>query len=108
MIGAMRVGNNYVINIGKSTPDWKNEFTSDSVFPADLVFDRENWFKDVNYMKYVKEEENVGIGGLNPGHYYMNEKFNIVVVSDADDDETLQTQLDALPHSDKFAKITIK
>ena len=108
MINSMRLGSNYVINIGSMTPDFKSQFTSDSIFPADKVFDREHWFEHDNYIKFVKEDENFGLGGLNPGHYYMAKDFNLVIVSDAEDEEDIQAQLDAIPHSDKFEKITIQ
>lgn len=71
------------------------------------MFDREWWRVHENYMKFVKDEENVGIGGLNPGHYYMNEKFNIVLVSSQKDDERLKEVMASIPHIEDFMKITI-
>ena len=32
-------------------------------------------------MRYVREEENHGIAGLNPGHYYRNPDFCMVMRS---------------------------
>ena len=68
-VASQRTGDNLLVDLGKTKPDFRTDYTSQEVFPADLVFNRTEWLKEENYIRYVKEEENYSIGGLNPGFY---------------------------------------
>ena len=57
-------------------------------------------------MKIVREHENHGLGGINPGHYYHNEKFSMTFCCSGDDEE-LTELVSLIPHSDKMRKIII-
>ena len=46
--------------------------------------------KEENYLKFVRESENHGIGGLNPGHYNRSPDFGMVIRSAATEEETIQ------------------
>uniref|UniRef100_A0A7S3X935 Uncharacterized protein n=1 Tax=Strombidinopsis acuminata TaxID=141414 RepID=A0A7S3X935_9SPIT len=105
-VGTTRTGNNYVFNIGKSVVDFKEMFNEKDVFPADKIFDREEWNKEENYMKIVKEEENVDLSGYK-GQYVKSDTFHVVIIAAKSDEETLQKQMAAIPHIEKFRKIEI-
>ena len=94
--------------IDKMTPDWVNNFNIPGTFEPELAFNREEFFKRDNYIKFVKEEENHGIGGLNPGHYHMSEDFTLTICSQAGSEEDVVNQLAKLPHADKMKKIIIE
>ena len=51
-----------------------------------------------NYLPYVREEENHGIGGMNPGHYHRSDNFVCVVRSGATTEEEVNDQIRDLPN----------
>ena len=56
-------------------------------------------------MKIVKDSENHGPGGLNPGYgYNMNDKFSMQFCYSGDNAAEL---LAAIPHSDQMRKVII-
>ena len=71
-------------------PDIRGEWNQDDIFKPDLVFNREKWLMKENYIKYVKQEENYGIGGLNPGHYYANENWSLTLRTTLQKEEQVQ------------------
>ena len=75
LVNAMRNGEDTLIDLDKTAPDFNGEMTSSDVFDAALVFNYEEWAKEENYIRFVKENENHGIGGLNPGHYIRSPDF---------------------------------
>ena len=70
-----------MIDIAQQNPYWTTDYAVKGVFDPFLTFNRSEWFKEENYMKFVKEEENHGIGGLNPGSYKLNESFCLTICS---------------------------
>ena len=42
-----------MIDLDKLAPDFFVEYTNDDIFPAELVFNRTEWIKEENYMRYV-------------------------------------------------------
>ena len=100
LVVGQRTGDNVLFDIGKLKPKW-DEFTVNGVFEPNLTFNRTEWFKEENYIKFVKEEENHSIGGLNPGMYRLiEEEFKLNICSSATDEETVLEQLKNIPNSD--------
>ena len=107
LVVGQRSGDKVMIALGKTAPKW-DEIHTEGVFHPQLVFDRTEWFKEENYIKFVKEEENHSVGGLNPGMYrLMDETFSLTVCSQADSEEEVLKQVAALPHADKFKLMVI-
>ena len=75
----MRSGDRLLIDFDAMIPNLKDEWNHDDIFKPDLVFDRAEWLKKENYIKYVKKEENYCIGGLNPGHYFAMDNWSMTL-----------------------------
>ena len=71
-----------------------------NVFHPDLVFNRAEWTKKDNYIKFVKESENHGIGGINPGHYFAAEDWNLGIRVAHEDAAVVAAIFDKLPNKD--------
>ena len=104
----MCVGDNLLVDCDKLAVDFKTKFNDESVLDTSLFFDFEEGRKEANYMKIVKESEKHGPGGLNPGHFLMNEKFSMTFGTQISDPADLQKLLDNIPGSDKMRKIIIQ
>ena len=64
---------------------------------------------EANFMPYVREEENCGIGGVNPGiGYCRNEKFGCAIRSDVETEEVLAEQVALIPHFENFMKVVVE
>ena len=63
-IAAMKSGDKVLFDFADSTPDMQNEWTDDVIFKSDLVFNRQEWYKLENYMKYVRNDESYAKGGV--------------------------------------------
>ena len=74
LVYSMRLGDTFVMNIDNLALDFKNKWTDDEVFPMELISDFDDWRESENYMKIVKEEENVDLIG-NKKCYQMAETF---------------------------------
>ena len=103
-VSAMRNGDNLCIDMGATTPDF-TEFNSENTFDANLFFNWADFNVEATYKQYVRENENHGIGGLNPGHYMRSPNFGMSIRSGADSEEAVLAQLAKIPNSDQFAKI---
>ena len=78
-IGAMREGDTLCLNIDKTSPDFA-DYHVEGTFNPELFFKYEYMDVYENYMPFVRESENHGIGGLNPGcGYARNEKFGLAI-----------------------------
>ena len=53
-VNAQRTGDNLMIDLGKTQADFMNKYTSEEVFPAALAFNRTEWLKEENHMRFVK------------------------------------------------------
>lgn len=62
IVYSMRIGDNFVINTGKLLIEWEKEWTNSALFPIE-VFNREEWREREQFIKIVKDEENVGLEG---------------------------------------------
>jgi hypothetical protein len=88
LVYAMRSGDRLVLYVGNIAPDFKTGMTSDdSNFPAEKVFNFAEWRKEEHYKKIVREAEDVDLMG-NKKIFWMNDKFNIVILAEYDDEET--------------------
>ena len=68
LVWCMRDGETLIINVERLAPNFKEEYAgTEDTWPADLIFNREVWSEEENYMKVVREHENVSLGGLNKG-----------------------------------------
>ena len=54
LVYSMRIGDTFVINLDKLTPDFHTNYTHDEIFPTEEIFDWGIWRYDDNYMKIVK------------------------------------------------------
>ena len=97
------------IYLDKVGVDFKGEYNDDAIFNGDKTFnfaefrdnDKEIW------KQFVKEEENTGIGGINPGMMVCGEKFTIAICSSCED-EDLAEVCAMIPHFEHMAKIVIE
>ncbi len=109
IISCLGNGKTLGIMVGNLDPNFTSDITDDKVLPTQKIFEKALW-TDVNkkeYMPFVKEHENFGPGGMNPGHFYPSEKFKIVIISQTEDNEDLANLVKWLPHSDQFEKFVI-
>ena len=106
-VNAMRIGDILAIDLGDLEINFQ-EFTSDSIFPTAKVFDFENARKHENYINWVKAEEKHGFDGVVNGHFHMNEKFTICILSTCSDTNRLNAIISKLPNADKIFKFTIE
>ena len=67
------------------SPDFHNTYNTKD-FPAKDIFNYDQWRKDKNYMAIVKPEENVDSFG-NKDNYELDEKFQLIILLDYNDDE---------------------
>ena len=72
------------------------------------MFNRTEWYKSENYLKFVKEEENFSVGGLNKGMYRLiDDSFCLNICSQAENEEDVKKQVEALPHKDQWKFVVI-
>ncbi len=74
LVYSMRIGDCFVINLDKTSPDLINSYTHDEIFPTEEIFDWGFWRADDHYMKVVKDEENHDLIG-NKKMYTLRDKF---------------------------------
>ena len=80
-----------------------------NVFEPYLTFNRTEWFKEENYIRFVKEEENHSIGGLNPGMYRLiDESFSLTICTQAETEQEVIDILKEIPHIDNWKKVIIE
>ena len=71
LVSSMRTGDPLIIYLDSFMPDFFQEYTSDEKnFPAYSIFDFKEWREYNNYIKIVRDEENVDLVGNRP-HYIM-------------------------------------
>ena len=107
LVVGQRTGDKILIDCGKLNPKW-DELRTEGVFHPELVFKREEWYKQENYIKFVKEEENYSVGGLNKGMYRLiDDSFCLNICSQADNEEDVLAQVASLPNKEEFEFIVI-
>ena len=88
-VNAMRNGDNLCLDIGASTPDWAS-YQTEGTFNAELFFNWDYMTVEANYMPLVRDSENHGIGGVNPGcGYCRNPNFSATIRSGAETEEEI-------------------
>ena len=97
----MKSGSATVLFFDKIVPDLKGEYF-DPKFIPDHIFTPSIFEKKENYKKIVQPDEDVDNFG-NKGHFEMDDKFRLVVLSyaDPDDDDHKQSLNDRTP-TDQF------
>ena len=81
MVHSMRTGKLFVINLQQSKPDFTSQFSNDETnFPAEKVFDIEEWKNDAVNKKILKEGENINIMG-DRGAFMLHRDFRICILA---------------------------
>ena len=107
LVHTMRSGSKMLMDLDKSGKGM-GEYAEANVFHPDLVFNRAEWTQKDNYIKFVKESENHGIGGLNPGHYIASDDWNLNIRVAHEDAADVVAIYDSIPNKDQLKCITIK
>jgi len=81
LVYSMRIGDRFVINCGKYSIDFRNQYNDPVNFPTDLIFNFDEWRKEENYKKIVRPEEDVDLIG-NKKCYFMNDNFDLIILYD--------------------------
>ena len=58
LVYSMRIGDTFVINVDRTTPNFHSTFRDSHVFPSDEILDWDLWHENDFYMKCVRESEN--------------------------------------------------
>ena len=96
-VNGMRNGENLCLDIDKSRPDWAAMTVENTFSPNFFNF---AWLKEeANYKPFVREDENHGPGGINPGFgFNYNAAFSVTIRSNADNEADLQEQIANIPN----------
>ena len=88
-VNAMRGGDTLCLDVDQTKPNFR-EISREGIFIADDFFNFAWLAERENYLQYVREEENHGIGGINPGvGYTRSADFGGVIRSAAESEELL-------------------
>ena len=86
-VAAMRNGDRLCLDVGKLVPRW-SEYNSEGTFDAAKFFNYAAFEQESEYMQFVREDENHGIGGVNPGFGYTRSgNFVGMIRSECTDEE---------------------
>ena len=83
------------------------DYTDEEIFPADEVFDYQNWRLDEKYLKIVKKEENFDLMN-NKNCYIMGPEFEIVLLHKYNSDEEVYKFCRMVPHSEDMHRIIVE
>ena len=92
MVLSMRYGSTFLVDLDKSTPDFKTKFTHKEIFDSDTILNFEEFRKRETYMKFVKKEEIFSPGGMN-NVFYLNETFTFVFMTSLTQQEDIDKLL---------------
>ena len=108
-IHGMRQGENLCFDVETTTPDWVT-FNCDGTFQAEQFFDWQWMNTEANYMPYVRENENHGIGGINPGCGYIRaDTFSMIIRTGVESEEELTAITSKIPKfNDCFHHVVIQ
>ena len=107
-VNAQRTGDNLMIDLSMTQPDFFTKYTSEDVFPVAKAFNRAEWLNQEVHMRFVKEEENFSIGGLNPGHYVIQPDFKMSLCSSAENEEHMAAVISKIPCFDQFKCVVVE
>ena len=86
MVGAMRIGDTFVFNSGKTAPCYKTVWTDPQQFPMETITNFELWRKSKNYKSILKTNEDHDMYG-NKKQYRLHDSFTIVFLVNYHSDE---------------------
>ena len=95
-VRGMREGERLCIDLENAAPIWA-EYECEGTWTNNFF----NWAwanEEANHMPFVREAENMGLGGQNPGHYRRSEEFVGIVRCGAEDEASLAEVTGALPN----------
>ena len=83
LVYSMRVGSNLCINLDKTIPDLRNEWSDNEIFPLSQICEFDEWREDKKYMNIVKEEERKFINelGAETDRFEMKESHSIMFLA---------------------------
>ena len=98
-IAAMRNGDRLCLDIDKTKPEFNGNLNLEGTFHGEQFFNYQHMTEEANFMPYVREDENHGIGGTNPGFGYCRApNFCMILRSGAESDEELAGQVANIPN----------
>ena len=105
IVGGALHGKCVVFDLGKvSGKILATQSSQPNVWPADKIFNFQEWRKEENHMPLVREDENKSILG-SQGAYSMNKHlFTIIILADYESEEKCQELLNIIPHSANMIK----
>ena len=108
-IHGMRQGETLCFDTETTTPDWA-AYNSEGTFVAEQFFNWEFFNQEANHMPYVREDENHGIGGINPGFGYCRAAtFGMVIRCGVETEEELTAITSKIPlFNEQFQHVVIQ
>lgn len=95
----MRNGDRLCLDIDKTKPEFNGNLNLEGTFHGEQFFNYQHMTVEANFMPYVREDENHGIGGTNPGFGYCRApNFLMTLRSGADNDDELAGQVANIPN----------
>ena len=95
-VNGMRSGDSLYINVERASPEWSS-MDQAGTWDTATFFNYAAMLEDANYLPFVKEDENHGVGGLNPGHYCRHSDFRMTIVTQNTDQETITAMIEKIP-----------
>ena len=105
----MRNGENLCLDLEKTTPDFA-AYAGAGIFDPDIFFDWERMNQEANYMTFVREDENHGIGGVNPGSGYCRAAaFTMSMRTDLETEDEVKALVEKIPlFNSQFHHVTFE
>ena len=97
-----------MLDLESTRPNFHEDYTNDEILPAATFFNRTEWLKEENHMRFVKEEENFSIGGLNPGFYYLHGDFRMSVRSNVETEDEVREVASLIPNIEQFMCVIVE
>ena len=109
LVGAMKTGKMFVINMEAMMPDFHNEYTSGKnkkLFPTQDIFDPDYWIIDEINTQIVKPEENTSLTG-DKGNFSIHKDFTLIFLAKYTSEEDCLKLLKCIPHSENMLQYTV-
>ena len=110
LLAAMRFGKTLCLSLGKISIDFKSDLNDAKHFPADTVFDLPSWKdNDAEHWRALihSESDDVDYMALNKGTFACKPEFNIVVLTQMDNDAEIAELLAGIPHAEEGIKLVV-
>ena len=96
-VAAMRNGDKLCLDMADKIPAFA-EYASDGTFDPALFFNFAEFKKEASHIPFVREDENHGVGGVNPGFgYARSNDFSCSVRTSVENEEQLQNVINGIP-----------